>query len=92
MDELKHLTHPKSLLPLANALQKVSQSIRRQKLDENVKENAIKEIDFLKEQCLSENKQLSLMSCQSLYSLVEDGVLQPASVLTMFISLLSNAT
>lgn len=92
MDELKHLTHPKSLLPLANALQKVSQSIRRQKLDENVKESAIKEIDLLKEQCLSENKQLSLLSCQSLYSLVEDGVLQPASVLTMFISLLSNTT
>lgn len=92
MDDLKHLTHPKSLLPLANALQKISQSIKRQKLDENVKESAIKEIDFLKEQCLSENRRLSLLSCQSLYGLVENGVLQPANVLTMFISLLSNAS
>lgn len=91
MDELKHLTHPESLLPLTNALQKISQSIRRQK-DENVKESSIKEIDLLKEQCLSENKRLSLLSCQTLYSLVEDGALVPANVLTIFISLLSNAS
>lgn len=92
MDELKHLTHPNSLLPLANALQKISQSIKRQKLDENVKEGEIKEIGFLKEQCLSKNIRLSLLSCQSLYRLVEDGVLQPSNVLTMFMSMLSNAT
>lgn len=92
MDELKQLTHPKSVLPLANVLQKISQSIKRQKVDENVKESAIKEIDFLKEQCLSENMRLSLLSCQSLYCLVEDGVLQPANVLTMFMSMLSNAS
>lgn len=92
MDELKHLTHPTSLLPLANALQKIVQSIKRQKLDEHVQENAIKEIEWLKDQCASDNMQLSLLSCQSLYCLVEDGVLQPANVLTMFMSLLSNAS
>lgn len=92
MEELKHLTHPRSLLPLTNVLEKIVQSIKRQKLNDNVKEDAIKEIDFLKEQCLSENVRLSLLSCQSLYCLVESGVLQPANVLTMFISMLSNAS
>lgn len=92
MDDLKYLRHPESLLPLVYALQKISQSIRRQKLDENVKESAIKEIGYLKEQCLSENTRLSLLSCQSFYGLVENGILQPANVLTMFISLLSNAS
>lgn len=90
MNELKHLTHPNSLLALTSAVQKISQSIKRQKA-ENVKENAIKEIEFLKEHCLSNNARLSLLSCQTLYSLVEDGVLLPANVLTMFISQLSSA-
>lgn len=92
MDELKHLTNPNSVLQLSNILRKISTSIERQKVAETTKESEIKEIDFLREQCLSTNPQLSLLSCQTLYRLVEDLILQPANVLTMFISMLSNAS
>ena len=91
MDEIKHLTDPENTLQIINALQKISKSIERQKSKTDFKESAVKEIDFLKEQCQSANVQLSLLSCQLFVHLVENGVLQPANILTMFISMLPNA-
>lgn len=91
MDELKNLTDQRNVLQITNALQKICKSIHKQKFTDNVPEANIKEIEFLKEQCQSPNGPVSLLSCQSLVYLVQDGVLQPAKILTMFISMLSNA-
>lgn len=92
MEDLKHLAgQTNNVLQLSKALQKVEKAIEQQKKNAAKKESAIEELNFLKEQCLSKNIQLSLLSSQSLYNLVESGVLQPASVLTMFITMLSNA-
>lgn len=90
MDDIKSLSKTESTLLLSNALLKVLQSIETQVKKENVKETSVKEIDVLKEQCLSKNAKLSLLSCQMFFRLVENGVLQPGNVLTMFMSLISN--
>lgn len=92
MDEIKTLTNSNSVLLLSNCLLKIAESIERQIVTEKVKDSAVKEIDYLKEQCLSKNGKLCLMSCQVIYRLVEKGVLQPGNVLTMFMALISNST
>lgn len=91
MEDSKHLVNQTDVLPLSKALQKIAKAIEQQKKDKTKKELAIEELNFLKEQCVSNNVQLSLLSCQTLYNLVESGILEPANVLTMFITLLSNA-
>lgn len=91
MEELKHLTKQRNGLQLSKALEKIAKGIAEQKKDTSKKELAIEELNFLKEQCLSNNVQLSLLSAQTLYGLVENGVLDPANVLTMFMAMLSNA-
>lgn len=91
MEDLKWLAGSNSVLQLSKALQKIEKTIKKQREDPTKKESAIEELNFLKDQCLSNNIQLSLLSSQTLYSLVETNVLGPASVLTMFITMLSNA-
>lgn len=91
MDDLKNLSGQTNVLQLSKALQKIAKAIELQKKDLTKKELTIEEINFLKEQCLSNNVQLSLLSSHTLYSLVENGILEPANVLTMFIAMLSNA-
>lgn len=90
MDDIKNLSKTNSTLLLSNALLKLVQSIEIQVKKENIKETAIKEIDFLKEQCLSSNSKLCLLSCQTLFRLVENGILVPGNVLTIFMSLITN--
>lgn len=91
MDDLKQLVNENNVLRLSKALQKITKAIEQQKKDSTKKESAIEELNFLKEQCNSNNVHLSSLSCQTLYTLVENGVLQPANVLTMFMTMLSNA-
>ncbi|XP_031635799.1 focadhesin [Contarinia nasturtii] len=91
MEDLKHSTNHNNVLQLSKALQKIAKAIEQQKKDPTKKESTIEELNFLKEQCISNNTQLSLLASQQLYGLVENGVLEPANVLTMFITMLSNA-
>lgn len=91
MEDLKCLSDHNSVLQLSKALQKIEKAIELQKKDSSKKETEIEELNFLKELCLSNNVQLSLLSSQTLYGLVESGILDPANVLTMFITMLSNA-
>lgn len=91
MEDFKWLKSSNSVLQLSKALQKIEKAIKKQKENPMKKESAIEELNFLKDQCLSNNVQLSLLAVQSLYSLVEKNILDPASVLTMFITMLSNA-
>lgn len=85
------LNGQRNVLQITNALQKICKTIHKQKFTDKVPEANIKEIDFLKEQCQSPNGPVNLLSCQSLVHLVQGGVLQPAKILSMFISMLSNA-
>lgn len=91
MEDLKHLTSQINVLQTSKALQRIAKVIEEQKKDPSKKEFAIEELNFLKEQCLSNNVQLSQLSTQTLYGLVESGILEPANVLTMYITMLSNA-
>lgn len=91
MDDLKNLSGQTNVLQLSKALQKIAKTIEQQKKDSTKKELTIEELNFLKEQCLSNNVQLSLLSSQTLYGLVESGVLEPANVLTIYITMLPNA-
>lgn len=91
MDELKNLTDPTSTLQITNGLQRLCKSIQKQKIEDKISENSIKEIEFLKEQCQSSNVQLSLLACQAFLHLVDDGVLQAARLLTTFVSMLTSA-
>lgn len=91
MEDLKHSTNQNNVLQLSKALQKIGKLIEQQKKDPAKKESAIEELNFLKEQCMSDSIQLSLLSSQTLYGLVENGVLEATNVLIMFITMLSNA-
>lgn len=91
MEDLKQLVNKSDVLQLSKALQKIASAIGEQKKDKTKKESAIQELTFLKEQCQSNNIQLSLLSTQTLYGLVENGVLDPADVLAMFLTMLTNA-
>lgn len=92
MEDLKHLTNKNDTLQLTKALQKIASTIEDQKKDKTKKESAIEELNYLKEQCQSNDIQLSLLSSQTLYGLVENEVLDAADVLTMFLAMLKNAT
>lgn len=91
MEDLKQISNKSDVLQLSKALQKIATAIEAQKKDKTQKESAIQELVFLKEQCQSNNIQLSLLSTQTLYSLVENGILDAADVLTMLLTMLTNA-
>lgn len=91
MEDIRNLTDPANLLQISNGLQKLAKNIYKQKIDENIAETSIKEIDLLKELCQSDNIQMGLLACQTLVHLAEDGVLPAAKVLTIFVSMLSGA-
>lgn len=91
MDELKHQVNQNNVLQISKALQKIAKTIEQQKKDSTKNESTIVELNFLKEQCLSKNVQLSVLSCQTLFALVENGVLESANVLTMFLTMLSSS-
>lgn len=83
-------TDQNDVILITNGLKKIYSSIERQKIKENITETNIKEVDFLRDQCQSSHIQLSLLSCQTLYQLVENSILQPSYVLAMFMSSLKN--
>lgn len=86
MDEIKNLTDKNSLQQLSTVLNKLVKAIRANKAQvAGVKskssvrhETAIcKETEYLKLQCLSDNRQLSQLAFQSFVRLVEEGSLDP---------------
>lgn len=91
MEDLKQIANKSDVLQLSKALQKIATAIEEQKKDKTKKESAIQELVFLKEQCQSNNIQLSLLATQTLYGLVENGILDAADVLTMFLTMVTNA-
>lgn len=91
MDEIKSSLNPKNVLQLSKSLQKIAKSIEERKREQNKLDSTSAELNFLKEQCLSKNIQLSLLSCQTLYDLIEKGVIEPSSGLMTFITMLSSA-
>lgn len=90
MDEITYATDQNNVIIITNALKKLYASIERQKSKENVSETNIKELDFLRDQCRSNNIQLSFLSCQMFYQLVENGIIPPSYALTVFMSTLQN--
>lgn len=90
MEELKLLTNKNSVVQITTALQKIGKVIRQQ-ISNGIKATNIKEIDFLKEQCVDDNIQLSLLSYQTFVRLVEDGTLEAPYILSMLISMLPSA-
>lgn len=91
MDEIKNLPNPNNVLQLSKSLQKIAKSIEERKKEQNKLDSTSAELNFLKQQCLSKNIQMSLLSCQTLYGLIENGVIEPANGLTTFITMLSSA-
>lgn len=92
MEDLKHITNNSNVLQLSKVLQKIASAIEKQKKDKTKNESTIQELTFLKEQCQSNNIQLSLLAAQTLYGLVESGILDAANALTMYLTMLTNAT
>lgn len=92
MEDLKHITNNSNVLQLSKVLQKIASAIEEQKKDKTKNESTIQELTFLKEQCQSNNIQLSLLAAQTLYGLVESGILDAANALTMYLTMLTNAT
>lgn len=90
MDELKYLTNKNNIQQLTVGLQKLCKSIRSEKA-QGTKENQINEIDFLRELCTSEHTNLSLLAHQTFVRLVEDGTLEAAGCLSIFMTMLPNA-
>lgn len=91
MNEIKNLVNPNNVLQISKSLQKIAKAIEDRTKELNKLDSSSAELDFLKQQCLSKNIQLSLLSCQTLYGLIENGVIEPASGLTTFITMLSSA-
>lgn len=91
MDEIKNIVNPNNVLQISKSLQKIAKTIEDGKKEQNNLDSSSAELDFLKQQCLSKNIQLSLLSCQTFYGLIENGVIEPASGLTTFITMLSSA-
>lgn len=91
MDEIKQLSNSKNVLQISKTLQKIAKRLEQQKKDQGKIEPTFTELNLLKEQCLSKNIQLSLLSCQTLFGLIENDIIEPANGLTMFITMLSGA-
>lgn len=91
MDEIKNFVNLKNVLQISKSLQKIAKSIEDRKKEQQKLDSTSAELNFLKEQCLSKNIQLGLLACQTLYGLIENGVIEPAIGLTTFITMLSSA-
>lgn len=91
MEDLTHLDNQNNVLQLSKVFHKIGKTIEQQKKDCTKQESAIEELNFLKEQCVSSNVIVSSLASQTLFSLVENGVLSPANVLSIFITMLSNS-
>lgn len=92
MDDFKYLSTKNNVPQLAQALQKIARDIRAEKANSPTgNASTIKQVDFLKEKCYDENIQVSLLAFQTFVRLVEDGTLDAAFVLSMFISMLPGA-
>lgn len=89
MDELKYLTNKNNIQQITVGLQKLLKTIRSEKV-QGTKENQIKEIDYLRELCTSEYTNLSLLAHQAFVRLVEDGTVEAAACLSMFMTMLPN--
>ncbi|SPP74769.1 focadhesin [Drosophila guanche] len=90
MEEFSSIKPSSSVVKLAACLEKVYNKIVESR-EKQVAEHQIKEIDFLKTQCKHEHMQLSLMSCQTLVRLVDEGVLDANGVQNTLLSMLGNA-
>lgn len=89
MDELKYLSNKNNIQQITVGLQKLLKLIRAEKV-QGTRESQIKEIDFLRELCTSEYTNLSLLAHQAFVRLVEDGTIEAASCLSMFVTMLPN--
>ena len=89
MEEIKLLSNRNNTIQIANALHKMYTLMKESKSE--TKKDTTVEVDFLKANCKSENTQISLLSCQTFVLLVQDGVMEPAKVLSMFISMLPDS-
>ncbi|XP_030374124.1 focadhesin [Scaptodrosophila lebanonensis] len=90
MEEFNSVKANTSVVKLAACLEKIYNKIVEAK-EKQLAEHQIKEIEFLKTQCKNEHMQLSLMSCQTLVRLVDEGVLDANSVQNTLLSLLPQA-
>lgn len=81
------MNREKSIVLISNDVQKIYTSICDLKL-QNIKEENIKELEVLKSKCKADNIQTSLLACHALVKLVEDGVIDAASTLSSFMTLL----
>lgn len=93
MDAFKAITPSTSVLKISSCLSAISKTIENQSRGEKPQkfENNSKEVEFLKNQCKSENVHVSLMSVQTFVFLVENETLELQQILTMFISMLPNS-
>lgn len=90
MDPITSVTNKSNVLHISIALQKLSSAIEKQRDNVNKSDSDVFEFNCLKSHCLSENVQLSLFSCQTLYKLVEKGIIDTAIVLKTFLTMLSS--
>lgn len=88
MEEIKFLSIKSSYILNSLSLEKLCRTIRSQKQTQNMPDKNIKEIDFLRDQCMSDSIEMCLLAHQSFVRMVEDGTLELAGVLAMFVSML----
>lgn len=88
MEEIRFLSIKSSYILNAVSLEKLCNIIRSQKQTQNIAEKNIKEIDFLRDQCMSDSIEMCLLAHQSFVRMVEDGTLELPGILTMFVSML----
>uniref|UniRef100_A0A1B0FPN6 DUF3730 domain-containing protein n=1 Tax=Glossina morsitans morsitans TaxID=37546 RepID=A0A1B0FPN6_GLOMM len=91
MDEFKTITATTSVVKISACLEKIYKKIVESR-DKKIAEFNIREIEFLKTQCKTDNIQLCLMSCQTFVRLVDNGTLETTNVLTILMSLLPNSS
>ncbi|XP_017040742.1 focadhesin [Drosophila ficusphila] len=90
MDDFASIKPHSSVVKLASCLEKIYAKVVESR-EKQVPEHQIKEIEFLKSQCKHDHMQLSLMSCQTLVRLVDEGVLEANGVQNSLLSMLANA-
>ncbi|XP_016947118.1 focadhesin [Drosophila biarmipes] len=90
MDDFASIKPNSSVVKLASCLEKIYAKVVDSR-EKQVPEHQIKEIEFLKTQCKHDHMQLSLMSCQTLVRLVDEGVLEANGVQNSLLSMLANA-
>lgn len=86
MEEIKFLSTKSSYVLSSQALEKLCKNIRTQK--QKIPEKNIKEIDFLRDLSMSDNIEMCLVAHQAFVCMVDNGTLELANVLSMFVSML----